>query len=88
MGIKWNEIFVGGDPLLVGSQIAIVLTVVAIVVGLTYFKNGVGYGANGLRQLTIKNWDYVHFIRCTHVFRGGIDGLLMKAQTARPEMNF
>lgn len=45
--IKWDKILITGDPLILGSQIAIVLTMVGIVVGLTYFKNGNIFGQNG-----------------------------------------
>ncbi|MCL9970898.1 cytochrome aa3 quinol oxidase subunit I [Anoxybacillus kestanbolensis] len=89
MGIKWNEIFVGGDPLLVGSQIAIVLTVVAIVVGLTYFKKWGWLWREWLTTVDHKKIGIMYILSGVLMFfRGGIDGLLMKAQTARPEMNF
>lgn len=89
MGIKWNEIFVGGDPLLVGSQIAIVLTVVAIVVGLTYFKKWGWLWREWLTTVDHKKIGIMYILSGVLMFfRGGMDGLLMKAQTARPEMNF
>lgn len=53
VGIKWDEILITGDPIILGSQIAILLTSLGIIGGITYLKNGTGYGVNGLLPLTI-----------------------------------
>lgn len=47
VGIKWDEFFITGDPLILGSQIAILLTMIGAVAGITYLKNGSICGQNG-----------------------------------------
>lgn len=38
MHIKWDDIVITGDPLILSAQIGIILTMLAVVVGVTYFK--------------------------------------------------
>lgn len=39
MNINWKEFFMlDGEPLIIGSQIAILLSMVGVVAGITYFK--------------------------------------------------
>lgn len=45
--INWHDFFIVGNPLILGSQIAILLTMIGIVATVSYLKNGSGYGVNG-----------------------------------------
>jgi cytochrome aa3-600 menaquinol oxidase subunit I len=87
MGIKWDEFFITGDPLILGSQIAIALTMVGIVVLVTYLKRWKWLWREWLTTVDHKKIGIMYILSATLMFfRGGIDGLLMKAQTAAPEM--
>lgn len=89
MGIKWNEILISGDPLIAGSQIAIVLTTLGIVGGLTYFKKWRWLWKEWLTTVDHKRIGIMYILSAVLMFfRGGMDGLLMKVQTSRPEMKF
>jgi cytochrome aa3-600 menaquinol oxidase subunit I len=89
MGIKWSEFFITGDPLIVGSQIAIALTMLGIVGGITYLKRWKWLWREWLTTVDHKRIGIMYIIAAVLMFfRGGVDGLLMKAQTARPEMEF
>ncbi len=89
MGIKWDEFFITGDPLILGSQIAIVLTMLGIVAGLTYLKRWKWLWREWLTTVDHKRIGIMYIISAVLMFfRGGMDGLLMKAQTSRPEMEF
>lgn len=61
--IKDNLIL--NDPMIVGANISILLTVIVLVFVLTYFKNGSGFGRNGLRPSTINALEscisYLHY---------------------------
>jgi len=87
--IKWDKILITGDPLILGSQIAIVLTMVGIVVGLTYFKKWKYLWSEWLTSVDHKRIGIMYIIMGVLMFfRGGVDGLMMKAQTAVPENTF
>jgi cytochrome aa3-600 menaquinol oxidase subunit I len=89
MGIKWNEFFITGDPLILGSQIAILLTMLGIVAGLTYFKLWKWLWREWLTTVDHKRIGIMYIVAAVLMFfRGGMDGLLMKAQTSMPEMEF
>lgn len=89
MDIKWDKILITGDPLILGSQIAIVLTMVGIVVGLTYFKKWKYLWSEWLTSVDHKRIGIMYIIMGVLMFfRGGVDGLMMKAQTAVPENTF
>ncbi|MBY0120357.1 cytochrome aa3 quinol oxidase subunit I [Bacillus sp. S/N-304-OC-R1] len=89
MDIKWDKFFITGDPLIVGSQIAIVLTMLGIIGGVTYLKKWKWLWTEWLTTVDHKKIGIMYIISAVLMFfRGGIDGLLMKAQTARPEMGF
>lgn len=89
VGIKWNEFFITGDPLILGSQIAIVLTMVGIVAGVTYLKKWKWLWSEWITTVDHKRIGIMYIISGVLMFfRGGMDGLLMKAQTSRPEMEF
>jgi cytochrome aa3-600 menaquinol oxidase subunit 1 len=87
MGIKWNEIFITGDPLILGSQIAILLTMLGVVGGITYLKKWNWLWTEWITTVDHKRIGIMYIISAVLMFfRGGIDGLLMKAQTSRPGM--
>lgn len=89
VGIKWNEFFITGDPLILGSQIAILLTMFGIVAGLTYFKKWNWLWTEWLTTVDHKKIGIMYILSAVLMFfRGGMDGLLMKVQTSRPEMQF
>lgn len=89
MGIKWDQILMGGDPLIIGSQIAILLTMVGIVAALTYFKKWKWLWTEWLTTVDHKKIGIMYIISGVLMFfRGGMDGLMMKAQTAAPNMDF
>ncbi|SFA85682.1 MULTISPECIES: cytochrome aa3 quinol oxidase subunit I [unclassified Bacillus (in: firmicutes)] len=87
MGIKWDGFFITGDPLILGSQIAIVLTMLGIVAGVTFMKKWKWLWTEWLTTVDHKRIGIMYIIAAVLMFfRGGIDGLLMKAQTAGPDM--
>lgn len=89
MGIKWNEFFITGDPLILGSQIAILLTMIGIVAGITYLRKWRWLWTEWLTTVDHKRIGIMYIIAAVLMFfRGGMDGLLMKAQTSGPEKEF
>ncbi|MFO1443756.1 cytochrome aa3 quinol oxidase subunit I [Bacillus sp. Bva_UNVM-123] len=89
MDIKWDKIFITGDPLILGSQIAILVTTLAIIGGLTYFKKWKWLWREWLTTVDHKKIGIMYILAAVIMFfRGGMDGLMMKAQTAGPEMDF
>lgn len=90
MSTKLKEFFMlDGDPLIIGSQIAILLTMIGIVVGITVFKKWKWLWREWLTTVDHKKIGIMYILAAVLMFfRGGMDGLLMKAQTARPEMDF
>jgi len=83
MGIKWDKILITGDPLILGSQIAILLTIVGAVVLVTYLKKWQWLWREWLTTVDHKRIGIMYIlVGVIMFFRGGIDGLLMKAQTA------
>ncbi|MCU9615069.1 cytochrome aa3 quinol oxidase subunit I [Caldibacillus lycopersici] len=89
MDIKWDQLLVSGDPLILGSQIAIVLTMVGVVAALSYFKKWKWLWNGWLTSVDHKRIGIMYIIMGVLMFfRGGVDGLMMKAQTAVPENTF
>lgn len=89
MGIKWSEFFITGDPLILGSQIAIALTSIGIVAGITYLKKWKWLWREWITTVDHKRIGIMYIIAAVLMFfRGGMDGLLMKVQTSQPEMKF
>ncbi len=89
VGIKWDEFFITGDPLILGSQIAILLTMVGIIGVVTYLKKWRWLWTEWLTTVDHKKIGIMYILSAVLMFfRGGIDGLLMKVQTSRPEMEF
>jgi cytochrome aa3 quinol oxidase subunit 1 apoprotein (EC 1.10.3.-) len=89
MPIKWDEILLTDDPLLIGAQIAIVLTLFGILFALTYFRKWGWLWREWLTTVDHKRIGIMYILSGVLMFlRGGIDGLMMKAQTAVPENTF
>ncbi len=88
VGIKWDEILITGDPIILGSQIAILLTSLGIIGGLTYLKKWKWLWREWITTVDHKRIGIMYIVAAVLMFfRGGMDGLMMKAQTARPEMS-
>jgi cytochrome aa3-600 menaquinol oxidase subunit I len=88
-GIQWDKVLITGDPLIFGSQIAIVLTMLGILVGLTYFKKWKWLWNEWFTSVDHKRIGIMYILVGIIMFaRGGIDGILMKAQTATPNEKF
>lgn len=84
--MKWDEFFVTGEPMIYGAMVAIVLVSLAIVVGLTYFKKWGYLWREWLTTVDHKRIGIMYIISALiMLFRGGADGLMMRAQLAVPE---
>ncbi|MEQ6377336.1 cytochrome aa3 quinol oxidase subunit I [Bacillaceae bacterium S4-13-56] len=80
-----DEFFVTGDPMILGSQIAIGLTLVGIVALITYLKRWRWLWTEWFTTVDHKKIGIMYILAGVLMFfRGGVDGLLMKAQTSRP----
>ncbi|WP_407268602.1 cytochrome aa3 quinol oxidase subunit I [Radiobacillus sp. PE A8.2] len=84
-----DKFFVTGDPLILASQIAIALTMVGLVGLITYLKKWTWLWKEWFTTVDHKRLGIMYIISGVLMFfRGGIDGLMMKAQTSRPNMEF
>ncbi|WP_195573868.1 cytochrome aa3 quinol oxidase subunit I [Paenibacillus sp. 1001270B_150601_E10] len=84
--MKWDEFFVTGEPMIYGAMASIVLVSVAIVAGLTYFKKWGYLWKEWLTTVDHKRIGVMYIISALlMLFRGGMDGLLMRGQLAKPE---
>lgn len=89
MGIKWDKILVTGDPMILGAQISIVLVSVGIVALLIYLKRWQWLWKEWITTVDHKKIGIMYILSGVAMFfRGGMDGLMMKVQTSRPEMEF
>ncbi|UOQ46759.1 cytochrome aa3 quinol oxidase subunit I [Gracilibacillus caseinilyticus] len=84
-----DKLLVTGDPLILFSQIAIGLTMVGLVALITYLKRWKWLWNEWFTTVDHKKIGIMYIISGVLMFfRGGVDGLLMKAQTSRPDMEF
>lgn len=84
-----SEFFVTGDPLILGAQVSIAITLVAIVFILTYFKKWRWLWTEWLTSVDHKRIGIMYIIASIlMLFRGGVDALLMRVQLAAPELEF
>ncbi|OMP67362.1 cytochrome aa3 quinol oxidase subunit I [Domibacillus epiphyticus] len=85
--MKWDEFFVfTHDPMLFAAMISIVLGGLAIFVGLTYFKKWGYLWTEWLTTVDHKRIGVMYIlVALVMLFRGGVDALLMRAQSAVPE---
>ncbi|WP_243387158.1 cytochrome aa3 quinol oxidase subunit I [Bacillus kexueae] len=85
--IKDNLIL--NDPLIIGANISIVLTVIGIVSALTYFKKWKWLWTEWLTTVDHKKIGIMYIIAAIlMLFRGGVDALLMRAQLTVPNNEF
>ncbi|NQX64529.1 cbb3-type cytochrome c oxidase subunit I [Paenibacillus alba] len=84
-----SEFFVTGDPLILGAQVSIGLSMVAMVFVLTYFRKWVWLWREWLTSVDHKRIGIMYII-CSimMLFRGGVDALLMRLQLAMPNSEF
>ncbi|MBS4203088.1 cytochrome aa3 quinol oxidase subunit I [Lederbergia citrea] len=74
------------SPAIYASMVAIGLTVIAIIAGLTYFKKWGYLWREWLTTVDHKRIGIMYLISALlMLFRGGVDALMMRAQTAVPE---
>ncbi|MGN7388168.1 cytochrome aa3 quinol oxidase subunit I [Sporosarcina sp. SAFN-015] len=74
------------SPAIYASMVAIGLTVIAILVGLTYFKKWGYLWREWLTTVDHKRIGIMYLIAALlMLFRGGVDALMMRAQTAVPD---
>ncbi|CAM4328684.1 cbb3-type cytochrome c oxidase subunit I [Paenibacillus alkaliterrae] len=84
-----SEFFVTGDPLILGAQVSIALSLVAILFVLTYFKKWKWLWTEWLTSVDHKKIGIMYIIASIlMLFRGGVDALLMRVQLAVPEVEF
>ncbi|MGZ9585757.1 cytochrome aa3 quinol oxidase subunit I [Paenibacillus marinisediminis] len=87
--MKWDEFFVTGEPMIYGAMVSIVVVSLAIIIGLTYFKKWGYLWREWLTTVDHKRIGIMYLISALiMLFRGGVDGLLMRAQLAVPESGF
>ncbi|WP_438349531.1 cytochrome aa3 quinol oxidase subunit I [Paenibacillus sp. FA6] len=87
--MKWDEFFVTGEPLIYGAMASIVLATIAIIVGLTYFKKWGYLWREWLTTVDHKKIGVMYILSALiMLFRGGVDAIMMRLQTAAPEMKF
>jgi cytochrome aa3-600 menaquinol oxidase subunit 1 len=85
--IKDNLIL--NDPMLIGANISIVLSVIGIVFILTYFKKWKWLWTEWLTSVDHKKIGIMYIIAAiVMLFRGGVDALLMRAQLTVPNNEF
>lgn len=84
-----SEFFVTGDPLILGAQVSIGLSMIAMIFVLTYFKKWSWLWREWLTSVDHKRIGIMYII-CSimMLFRGGVDALLMRLQLAMPNTEF
>lgn len=84
--MKWDEFFVTGEPMIYAAMIMIALVSIAIPVALTYFKKWGYLWREWLTTVDHKKIGVMYIIAALlMLFRGGVDAILMRAQTAVPD---
>ncbi|MEH6941354.1 cytochrome aa3 quinol oxidase subunit I [Bacillus sp. JJ722] len=86
--MKWEDyfLFLHGDPMIIAATISIVLASLAIVIGLTYFKKWRWLKDEWLTTVDHKKIGIMYILAALiMLFRGGVDAVLMRGQTAIPE---
>lgn len=84
-----SEFFVTGDPMILGAQVSIGLSLVAMVFVLTFFRKWGWLWREWLTSVDHKRIGIMYII-CSilMLFRGGVDALLMRVQLAIPDSQF
>ncbi|AMW98289.1 cytochrome aa3 quinol oxidase subunit I [Rummeliibacillus sp. G93] len=85
--MSFDELFAPmKEPMILAAGISIIVGAIAVVAGLTYFKKWGWLYKNWLTTVDHKKIGVMYvFVALIMLFRGGIDALLMRAQTAIPE---
>ena len=74
------------EPLIMGTAIGILVGVIAVVAGLTYFKLWGWLYTNYVKTVDHKKIGVMYiFVALLMLFKGGVEALLMRAQTAVPD---
>jgi cytochrome aa3-600 menaquinol oxidase subunit I len=77
------------NPMITASTFAIGLVVILMIVGLTYFKKWGFLWRNWLTTVDHKRIGIMYMISALlMLFRGGVDAIMMRAQTAVPDNKF
>ncbi|NOU85804.1 cytochrome ubiquinol oxidase subunit I [Paenibacillus sp. LMG 31460] len=84
-----SEFFVTGDPLILGAQVSIGLSMIAMIFVLSYFRKWGWLWREWLTSVDHKRIGIMYII-CSimMLFRGGVDALLMRLQLAMPNSEF
>lgn len=84
-----SEFFVTGDPLILGAQVSIGLSMIAMIFVLSYFRKWGWLWREWLTSVDHKRIGIMYII-CSimMLFRGGVDALLMRVQLAMPNSEF
>ncbi|NRF95644.1 cbb3-type cytochrome c oxidase subunit I [Paenibacillus frigoriresistens] len=84
-----SEFFVTGDPLILGAQVSIGLSMIAMIFVLSYFRKWGWLWREWLTSVDHKRIGIMYII-CSimMLFRGGVDALLMRLQLAMPNNQF
>jgi cytochrome aa3-600 menaquinol oxidase subunit 1 len=84
-----SDFFVTGDPMILGAQVSIGLSMVAMVFVLTFFRKWGWLWREWLTSVDHKRIGIMYII-CSilMLFRGGVDALLMRVQLAVPNSEF
>lgn len=84
-----SRFFVTGEPLIYAADVAIILVLVGIVFTLTYFKKWKWLWREWLTTVDHKKIGIMYLVcALLMLFRGGVDGLLMRTQLALPNLHF
>jgi cytochrome aa3-600 menaquinol oxidase subunit 1 len=84
-----SHFFVTGEPMIYAADVAIVLVSLAIIFVLTYFKKWGWLWREWLTTVDHKRIGIMYLIAALlMLFRGGVDGLLMRTQLALPNLHF
>ena len=87
--LSTNHFFVTGDPLILGSDVAIAVVTVGILFTLTYFKKWGWLWREWLTTVDHKKIAIMYLISAIlMLFRGGVDAELLRTQLALPNEHF
>lgn len=85
--MKLDEFFVTGEPLIYGAYVSIAVATLGIIFVLTYFKKWKWLWTEWIPTVDHKKIGIMYIIASLlMLFRGGIDGMLMRTQLALPEL--
>lgn len=89
MNFDLEQFKVHGSPLIYGAMVSIALASIGLVVGLTYFKKWGWLWREWLTTVDHKKIGVMYILAALlMLFRGGVDAIMMRLQTAAPRMEF